>query len=79
MTTINNILEEIKDVPINRLEELYEYIHSLKQDAKKTNSSKNKILSFSGIFADMDKEDYTDFLNHTKTTRRNLFDRDPEI
>lgn len=29
MITINNIIEEIKDVPINRLEELHLYVKSL--------------------------------------------------
>lgn len=79
MLTINNILKEIKDVPVNRLEELYQFVHSLKPMAKKTNSSKKKILSFSGIFADMDEKNYTDFANHTKTIRANLFDRNVEL
>jgi len=79
MLTINNILKEIKDVPVNRLEELYQFVHSLKPVAKKTNTAKNKILSFSGIFADMDDKNYTDFVNHTKDTRSKLFDRNIEI
>jgi len=79
MLTINNILREIKDVPVSRLEELYQFVHSLKPVAKKTNSEKKKILAFSGIFADMDDKNYTDFVNHTKTTRANLFDRNIEI
>lgn len=79
MLTINNILKEIKDVPTNRLEELYQFIHSLKPVTKKTNSTKNKILAFSGILDDMDELNYTDFVNHTKKTRTNLFDRNVEI
>lgn len=79
MLTVNDILKEIKDVPVNRLEELYQFVHSLKPVTKKTNTTKKKILSFSGIFADMDSKDYTDFVNHTKTTRTNLFDRKIEI
>lgn len=79
MLTINNILKEIKDVPVNRLEELYQFIHSLKPNSKKNNTAKNKILAFSGIFADMDEKNYSDFVNHTKTTRENLFERNIKI
>lgn len=79
MLTINNILKEIKDVPSNRLEELYQFVNSLKPAAKKTSETKKKILSFSGIFADMDDKDYMDFVIHTKTTRTELFDRKIEI
>lgn len=75
MLTINNILKEIKDVPVNRLEELYQFVHSLKPIAKNTNTAKKKILSFSGIFSDMNNKDFTEFVKHTKATRAGLFDR----
>lgn len=79
MLTINNILKEIKDVPINRLEELYQFVHSLKPVAKTTNAAKKKILSFSGIFADMSNKNYSEFINQTQSTRAELFDRKFEI
>ena len=40
MATINTILEEIKDVPLNRLEELHQYIKSL-IPKKKNNAAEN--------------------------------------
>lgn len=75
MLTLNIILKEIKDVPVNRLEELYQFVHSLTPKSKSTDSKRKKILSFAGAFSDIPSEDYTDFLNHTKNTRANLFDR----
>ena len=78
MLTINNILKEIKDVPVSRLEELYKFVNSLKPVAKKT-TSKKQILSFSGILSDMSSKDYSHFKSQTQSTRIELFDRKLEI
>jgi uncharacterized membrane protein len=48
MLTLNSILKEIKDVPVNRLEELYQFVHSLTPKNKKTDALRKKILSFGG-------------------------------
>lgn len=72
--TLNTILKEIKDVPVNRLEELYQFVHSLTPTTKQTESLRKKILSFGGAFSDMGSEDYSDYLNQTKETRIKLFD-----
>ena len=82
MPTLNAILKEIRDVPVNRLEELYQFVHSL---TPKTRQSRNaaglrkKILSFGGAFSDMSSKDYSDFLNQTKKTRTKLFDRNIDL
>lgn len=75
MLTLNSILKEIKDVPVNRLEELYQFVHSLTTKNKKTDALRKKILSFGGSFKDMSDKDYSDFLNQTKKTRVDLFER----
>ena len=75
MLTINAILKEIKDVPANRLEELYQFVHSLTPKNKPTENVRKKILSFGGAFSDMSNEDYSDFLSQTKKTRIELFER----
>lgn len=79
MLTLNRILKEVKDVPVNRLEELYEFVHSLTLDTTHKDSLRTKILSFGGAFSDMSKKDYSDFLNHTKQTRDELFNRNIDI
>jgi hypothetical protein len=76
MLTLNSILKEMKDVPVNRLEELYQFINSLNQKVKQTETARKKILSYAGIFKEMSDKDYKDFLSHTKKTRTKLFDRD---
>lgn len=79
MTTLNTILKELKNVPVDRLEDLYSIIHSLRANTKKSDSVSKKILSFAGSFGDMSKKDFNDFLEHTKETRNNSFDRDIKL
>jgi hypothetical protein len=79
MSTLNTILKEIKDVPVNRLEELYQFVHSLTPKTKQTESLRKKILSFGGAFSDMSNKDYSDFLNQAKKTRTQLFDRNIDL
>lgn len=73
--TFKTILKEMRDIPAERLEELYQYVHSLNPKSKRTESSRKQILSFAGAFSDMSNKDYKDFLKQTKKTRSKLFDR----
>lgn len=79
MPTLNTILKELKNVPVDRLEDLYSIIHSLRANTKKSDKRSKKILSFAGSLGDMTDKDYNNFLNRTKDTRNNLFDRDIKI
>jgi len=79
MLTLNTILKEIKEVPVNRLEELYQFVHSLTPKAKQSENVRKKILSFGGAFSDMSNEDYADFLSQTKKNRTELFERKIEL
>ena len=71
--TLNAILKEIRDVPVSRLEELYQFVHSLTPTTKQTESLRKKILSFGGAFSDMSSEDYSDYLNQTKKNKDKAF------
>lgn len=81
MLTLNAILKEMKDVPVNRLEELYQFVHSLTPPTKQSASDglRKKILSFGGAFSDMSNKGYADFLNQTKKSRTTLFDRSIDL
>lgn len=76
MLTFNTILKELKNVPVDRLEDLYSIIHSLRANTKRSDKRSKKIISFAGSFGDMSESDYNDYLKHTKQTRNDLFDRD---
>lgn len=79
MLTLNTILEELRNVPVERLEDLYSIIHSLQADTKKSDKTSKEILSFAGIFGDMSDPDYKDFLRQVKQTRQGLFDREIDL
>lgn len=79
MLTLNTIISEMKDVPVNRLEDLYQFVQSISRRNSKTENLRKRILSFGGAFSDMTDEDYADFLNHTKDSRTTLFDRRIEL
>ncbi len=79
MLTINAILKELKDVPVNRLEELYQLVHSMTPKTKQTQTLRKKILSYGGAFSDMTSKDYADYLNQTKKARTKLFDRNIDL
>jgi len=79
MLTFNAILKEMKDVPVNRLEELYQFVHSLTPTTKQTETLRKKILSFGGAFSDMSSKNYSDYLNQTKKSRAKLFDRNIDL
>jgi hypothetical protein len=76
MLTLNTILKELKNVPVDRLADLYSIIHSLRANTKKTVKTSKKILAFAGSFNDMSENDYNDFLKQIRHTRNDLFDRD---
>ena len=79
MLTLNTIIKDLKNVPVDRLEDLYSIIHSLQANNRKSDNRSKKILSFAGSFSDMTDRDFKDFLNHTKQTRNDVFDRNFEI
>ncbi len=79
MPTINTILKELKNVPVDKLEDLYSIIHSLRADVKETGNKRNDILSYAGAFADLSEKDYNDFIKSTQETRDELFDRNADI
>ncbi len=68
MVTFNKIIKEIKRVPVERLEELHEYVHSLTVNNYTLIKERNQI-SFSEILRGMSEEDYRDFVNQTKKVR----------
>ncbi|HRQ50398.1 MAG TPA: hypothetical protein PLR74_07680 [Agriterribacter sp.] len=76
MPTLNTILKELKNVPVDRLGDLYSIVHSLRANTKKSGNTAKKILSFAGAFEGMSEKDYKDFQKQTKQTRNNLFDRE---
>ncbi len=76
MDTKEKILQALKNVPTNRLEDLYAIVHSFSENAKKTSEPNAEILSYAVMQKDWSEADFKDFLNHTKEVREDLFNRD---
>ena len=76
VTTLNTILEELKSVPVNQLDDLHAIIRSFKLHARKTALKKKQILGFGGSFGAFSANDYNDFLDEIKRARSDLFYRD---
>lgn len=76
MMTLENILKEIKSLPGNRLEEVFQFVKSLIQTKDNSMVSKGQeILSFSGIFSGMSELDYKEYTEELESLRGSLFDR----
>ena len=79
MFTVNTIIKEINDLPPDKLDEVYDFVHSLKFSSKHKEKSSKKIHSFAGAFSDMDQKQYADLKAQTSKTRTLLFDRNIDI
>jgi DNA-directed RNA polymerase subunit F len=83
MPALNVIYNEIKAIPVNRLDELYQVIRSLtptiKQQDQAPNTRQKEILSYAGAFSDMTVEHYADFTNELHNIRQTLFNRTVDL
>ena len=73
--TFNTIINEIKRVPVYRLDEIYHFVHSMNQEAKDKEARVKEIMSFAGSLSDMSKKDYNEYLRETRRVRKQLFRR----
>jgi len=77
--TLNTILEELNDVPVDKLGELHSFINSLKISTENSEKKRKEILSFAGAFNSMSQNDYDDFVKETRKIRTELFERENKI
>ncbi len=76
MPTLDAILNELKNVPVEKLDDLFSIIHSLSVNTKESGEKMTQILSYAGSFDEMTEKDYKEFINQTEHIRKSLFDRD---
>jgi hypothetical protein len=60
MLTLNYILKEINELLAEKLNEVYDFVHSVQDKKKQPKSSRKKILSFAVAFQDMSEKGYVD-------------------
>ena len=69
LLTLNSIMKEMRNIPVDRLEDLYSFVHSLNPKTKKSDNLRRMIMAFAGSFDDMTSKDYSDFIRETKFTK----------
>ena len=79
MLRLKTIIDEMKDVPENRLEDVFQFVHALNVKTKKKDAQRKKILSYAGAFSDMPEKDYAGFVRETKRVRASLFIRSLDL
>jgi hypothetical protein len=79
MVTRNTILEQIRLVPVERLDDLYAIINSMCTSTKATNISGSSVLSYSGAFSAMSEEEFDGFMRQMKYVRTELFEREVNL
>lgn len=79
MLRLKTIIDEMKDVPENRLEDVFQFVHALNVKTIKKDVQRKKILSYAGAFSDMPQKEYADFIRETKKIRASLFSRNVDL
>ena len=71
------LIEEIKQIPENQLEEIYHLVHSyrIEQGEPKLDPEPptNKFMEFAGAWEDMPDEEFNDFLEEIRQRRKEAF------
>jgi hypothetical protein len=73
------IIREINEIPAQRLEEVYQFVHALNPKSESTVAKRKKIMAYAGSFADMESKAWQSFAKTVKRTRRKLFNRHVDL
>ena len=79
--TLEAIVKELQKVPVDRLEETYQFVHQMASTRPANNEDIiQQGRELMGAFADWSAEDWDDFDAELKRTRQELFNRPaPEL
>lgn len=77
--TYQTIIDEINQIPVSFLEDLYKIIHSFNIREFDKEKNREKVLQLSGAWSDMPEEDYFDMMNEINRTKGEMFNRDIEL
>ncbi len=70
---VKNIIEEIEQIPEEKLFYIYKTIHNIKIDKQKELKLKSKILNFAGAWNDMEWKNYENFISEIYERRETSF------
>jgi hypothetical protein len=73
--TIHKIYNEIQNLSVTKLTEVYNFINRLKIKSSKPYSTARKILKFAGSWKDIPVKEFGDFVKGIRTRRAKAFSR----
>lgn len=71
----NQLIEEIKRIPENRLPEIYDFLHFFRLGLQKSKGSVEQMMKFAGCWDDMPDKVFNDFFEEINQRRDMAFSR----
>ncbi len=69
------VIKEIYLIPLEKLDEVYDFIRFFRMGIEKTKTNKEKVLSFAGCWEDMPENTFNEFLMEIKHRRMKAFSK----
>lgn len=77
--TYQAIINEINQIPVVFLQDVYDIVHSYHIQINQKENNRNKILKFAGDWADLSENDFLEIAAEIKRSRSEMFSRDIEL
>ena len=69
----NKVVDEIDQMPENKLAEIYDFLHYFRIGLQKTCDNEKTVLKFAGSWSDMPESDFKEFREEITTRRHSAF------
>lgn len=74
-----SVLQKLSAIPVEYLLEVDKFLTTLQKETKQKDKKGIETLSFAGSWNDMSDEDFEEYKQVIKETRKNLFNREIEL
>lgn len=74
-----SVLSKLSQIPVDHLQLVDNYLASLQIDLEDIKTKRNATLALAGSWTDMSQNDFEDFLQISKETGTQLFNRDVDL
>lgn len=74
-----SVLKKLSNIPVEYLQQVDEFLASLKYRIKKKEENRKAIMAFAGSWSDWENDEFDDYLNHAKETGNSLFNREIDL
>ena len=77
--TYQNIINEINEIPVTFLEDVYDLLHNYHLQINQKEQNRIKILQFAGDWADLSDKDFIEITEEIKRGRDEMFSHEVEL